>query len=674
MGFTRYFAHIFLLLSFFLSSFASASTGSACNTTGEDVVPFTIELTWDLVNPTNGIPRYAILVNGSFPGPTLNLNVGQTVEFTVINNLPNATTVHFHGIGLKATPWADGVPGVSQKPILPGSTYVYTWTADESGVYFYHSHFQGQMSDGLYGAIVIAAADGADKPFSLISNSSSDIDALNKAEASVETIFVSDWTQYTFDEFFSIQEAANVDDSCVDSIILNGKGSVYCLSSDEISALEAPQLPSILAGAQLTAKACIPPNITAIQGNYTRDLTAVPPGAYDVCTPSAGSNYTYTVDPADGWAAITFIHPGLLSLLKVTIDSHKLYVYEVNGHYIVPQVVDQIDVNHGDRYSFFVKLDQAVGTYPIRVANNGINQIISGFGALEYKGSAGLSSTAVAAMNYGGTNTTDIVVFDTTQAAPYPAVPVAADADVTYVLDISRAPHLSFSYEWTLSGINPYNISNFAAPLLYQDPSTVTATDTILKNDYGQWVDLIIKTAGPIAQPHPIHKHANKFFLLGQGAGDFNYSTVADAAAAIPSAFNFVNPPYRDGSTTTPAEGTGAWMVLRYQAANPGAWLLHCHIETHMGGGMAIALLDGVDKFPTVPSGVGTACPATGASVTSNSTSAAGSGTSGTSGTSSSSSTSSAGTATYTGAANTVHTFGSSVLVGVFALAAALSL
>lgn len=53
--------------------------------------------------------------------------------------------------------------------------------------------------------------------------------------------------------------------------------------------------------------------------------------------------------------------------------------------------------------------------------------------------------------------------------------------------------------------------------------------------------------------------------------------------------------------TTDPAQGNNTWMVLRYEVTNPGAFLFHCHIQTHMSGGMAIAMMDGVDDWPTVP-------------------------------------------------------------------------
>ena len=71
------------------------------------------------------------------------------------NSLSTEATVHFHGIEQVGTPWSDGVPGVSQKPIEPGGTFVYRWTATQYGTYWYHGHVQGLVSDGLYGAIII---------------------------------------------------------------------------------------------------------------------------------------------------------------------------------------------------------------------------------------------------------------------------------------------------------------------------------------------------------------------------------------------------------------------------------------------------------------------------------------------------------------------------------------
>ena len=667
-----------------VASLASASS-SICSTSSK-CVPFSIDLTWGPSNATAGLSRDAILINGTIPGPPLYLKVGDCVDFTVNNHLPNNTGVHFHGIRQYGSAWADGVPGVSQYSIQPESSYMYQWTAEDSGVYFYHGHYKGQMMDGLYGAIVIQAADNATKPFSQISGaSSSDVTAMEAAEANVETVFASDWSQFTFNEFFEIEQSANVDDACTDSIIMNGMGSVYCPGVDVLTANAAPQVPSILNGSSLTAKGCIPPSNFAIQGNYSRDLSALPAGAYDQCTPYEGTNYTYTVDASAGWAAMSFINPGGFALLKVSIDSHKLYVYEVNGNYIVPQYVDDFVLSNGDRISFLIELNQTPANYQIRVANDGINQVISGFGVLSYTGGAG-NWAGVGAFNYGGQNTSDITTLNPATASPYPPIAPASTADATFVLDIMKTPNQPDSWAWSLSGLESYNQSrdDEAPPLLFQDPSSVASSDLILKTQSEQWVDLIIKVAGPVAEPHPIHKHANKFYVLGAGVGDFNFTTVADATAAG-YVFNTETAPYVDGYTSIPAEGNSTWMVFRYEVNTPGAWLLHCHVQTHLSGGMAVAILDAVDDFPSVPNDAGKVCPGTGTSGYSsgNGTSAgtgngswsSGSGVtnygSGTVNQGSSSSTSPSSVATYTGAADAVNVRWS-MLLGVVAAVLAL--
>ena len=80
----------------------------------------------------------------------------------VVNNeLPDPTTVHWHGI---AVPNAmDGVPGVTQEPIEPGETFTYEFDAipagrdSKGGTFLYHSHFEEdrQVGLGLSGAFVI---------------------------------------------------------------------------------------------------------------------------------------------------------------------------------------------------------------------------------------------------------------------------------------------------------------------------------------------------------------------------------------------------------------------------------------------------------------------------------------------------------------------------------------
>jgi FtsP/CotA-like multicopper oxidase with cupredoxin domain len=216
-------------------------------------VRFEIDLTWEPVSP-DGFTRNGILINGQFPGPQLNVNQNDDVEFLVHNHLPYATAVHFHGIEQLNTPWSDGVPGLSQRLIEPGASFLYRWNANEYGTYWYHAHSRSQLSDGMYGAIVVKPAPTEPTAFGAISNDTAQIAAMRRAEDCPIPLMVSDWNHFTSEEFDKIMIASNTDDVCPDSVLINGKGSVFCLPQAEINSLTSPALLPLLNGTTLTAK------------------------------------------------------------------------------------------------------------------------------------------------------------------------------------------------------------------------------------------------------------------------------------------------------------------------------------------------------------------------------------------------------------------------------------
>lgn len=110
-----------------------------------------------------GRTRIGVAVNGSVPAPTLRWREGTTVELHVRNALPpnsihgRQTSIHWHGILLPAN--MDGVPGMSFDGIGPGETYRYRFDLRQSGTYWYHSHSGFQEQAGLYGALIVDAAE-----------------------------------------------------------------------------------------------------------------------------------------------------------------------------------------------------------------------------------------------------------------------------------------------------------------------------------------------------------------------------------------------------------------------------------------------------------------------------------------------------------------------------------
>ena len=93
--------------------------------------------------------------NGQIPAPIIRVNTGDKVRINLKNELPESTSLHLHGIRVPNA--ADGVDPYTQKPITPGSTFTYEFTALEPSVGMYHSHHnaQVQVPNGLAGALLI---------------------------------------------------------------------------------------------------------------------------------------------------------------------------------------------------------------------------------------------------------------------------------------------------------------------------------------------------------------------------------------------------------------------------------------------------------------------------------------------------------------------------------------
>ncbi len=102
-------------------------------------------------------PVAALGYNAQWPGPTIHVNQGDKVRAIFTNNLKETTGVHFHGVEFDDF-FQDGVPFVTQKPIIPGESYTYEFTAVNAGSLMYHSHHNAtdQVGRGLLGAFIVA--------------------------------------------------------------------------------------------------------------------------------------------------------------------------------------------------------------------------------------------------------------------------------------------------------------------------------------------------------------------------------------------------------------------------------------------------------------------------------------------------------------------------------------
>lgn len=95
-------------------------------------------------------------INGSVPGPLIELHEGHEARLRVTNHLTEDSSIHWHGILLPFE--MDGVPGVTFPGIRPGETFEAVFPVRQSGTYWYHSHSGLQEQTGVYGPLVIHPA------------------------------------------------------------------------------------------------------------------------------------------------------------------------------------------------------------------------------------------------------------------------------------------------------------------------------------------------------------------------------------------------------------------------------------------------------------------------------------------------------------------------------------
>jgi hypothetical protein len=115
--------------------------------------------------------------NGTVPGPMIRITEGDKVRVVVKNNLPEDTSIHWHGLMVPNT--MDGVPPFTQKPIAPGQTFTYEFTVNQAGTFMYHAHVSTdkQIPLGLYAPLIVdPKTPAATKP------------------AVDETLMLSEWT------------------------------------------------------------------------------------------------------------------------------------------------------------------------------------------------------------------------------------------------------------------------------------------------------------------------------------------------------------------------------------------------------------------------------------------------------------------------------------------------
>ncbi|KAH7565676.1 hypothetical protein JRO89_XS09G0243800 [Xanthoceras sorbifolium] len=134
---------------------------------GEDPYLFyTWDITYGTISPL-GVPQQVILINGQFPGPTINSTTNNNVIVNVFNKIDEPFLLTWSGIQHRKNSWQDGVPG-TMCPIQPGTNYTYHFQVkDQIGTYMYYPSTGLHRAAGAFGGLNVHSRSVIPVPYDL---------------------------------------------------------------------------------------------------------------------------------------------------------------------------------------------------------------------------------------------------------------------------------------------------------------------------------------------------------------------------------------------------------------------------------------------------------------------------------------------------------------------------
>jgi FtsP/CotA-like multicopper oxidase with cupredoxin domain len=118
-----------------------------------------VELRARPVRPFRGARAAASTMGyeGTVPGPTLRIKRGADLRVRLFNDLAEPTSVHWHGVRVPNP--MDGVPSLTQPPVVPGTSFDYRFRPPDAGTFWYHAPGAAQLDQGLHGALIVEEAE-----------------------------------------------------------------------------------------------------------------------------------------------------------------------------------------------------------------------------------------------------------------------------------------------------------------------------------------------------------------------------------------------------------------------------------------------------------------------------------------------------------------------------------
>ncbi len=560
----------------------------------------TVKYTLHISRGPSGTPQGdRVLVNGKSPGPQLTAIVGDTIEVTVINDLADGetTTVHWHGMDQRGTPFSDGVIGVTQCAISTEAgknSMVYSFVPDRAGTYWYHGHVHEQYIDGLYGALIVNRKDEA-KYW-----------AAHRAAYAHDsnTLLIADYYQNYGSSYLPwyISPVSGGDEPMPERFMVNGQFSeqlrLYARKDKTKNAYRIRMINAAAFSMFTISFDGLPLTLIELDG------TPVNPVDVNSVVLNAAQRASFIIDYTRLDAALK-TSPAIWFRVLGMPEMYPTYDPEAEGLGLRSSATNEIVPMEWKGIVVFTDDDdESVETHSHSTETNPAVTV---------------PSYAVApTLNYVSpreTNFLDARPIDTTLApAPthsmyYEIVFSEDEAGINrphvngfgYVPPSDTAPML-FDYLQTskLRKTNSQSMRN--SPLLENTgliPITGSGAEPFVV-PYRAVVEILVNNTD--GGEHPMHLHGHSFWIV--------------ATSEYPEAEELYSGYYlKRDIASVPAQG---WVKMRFVADNPGVWPFHCHIDWHMALGLFTNIIEAPDQlrlsnkktFGAIPSSQIAACPA----------------------------------------------------------------
>ncbi|KAI9742047.1 MAG: hypothetical protein M1834_000437 [Cirrosporium novae-zelandiae] len=463
---------------------------------------FAIEcLYWfEVTNTTaspDGIEKIVSLINGSFPGPTIIADWGDTVIVHLTNSLTNnGSSLHFHGIRQNYTNDQDGVASLTQCPAPPGYTTTYKWRATQYGTSWYHSHFSVQAWNGVFGGILINGP------------------ATANYDEDLGHLFLNDWFHATADQMFIRAEYSGPPE--LDTGLINGT-NVYN-NSGTVTGSRFEQV---------------------VEEGTSYRIRLVN-AAIDTHFQFSIDNHTFTVI-ANDLVPIVPYEATVLNMAMGELDPSLSYT------------------PRGQRYDIILNATQPLSNvtdYWIRAIPGSCSDNANADdirGILRYDSS---SSSTPSTISYITTEAT-CEDEDSSNLVPYLALDVSdEDYEAELSATVSGSP-----FRWYLNDTTMIvNWDNPTLYQVYNNDTTFNTSEAVyVLPTEGEWAYVIIEAQAGGA--HPIHLHGHDFYVLASGTGTFSTSSATLTTSNPPRRDVALMPSNGYLVIGFPVDNPGAWLM-----------------------------------------------------------------------------------------------------------------